>query len=142
MPHTGAPGRPGPGLRPSRDEGWLRNLRAVHPDLPVPVQLVSRADSVSDRAADPWSAFVRLRRAFGDDERGGRVGLNHLVTAGSVTIEGAPVNHGGQVDGAPVNHGGGMGQGRIALYTGSRNPVAMLGRRPVRRPPAAPVGHR
>jgi hypothetical protein len=129
-------------LRPSRDEGWLRNLRAVHPDLPVPVQLVSRADSVSDRAPDPWSAYVRLRRVFGDDERGGRVGLNHLVTAGSVTIEGAPVNHGGQVDGAPVNHGGGMGQGRIALYTGSRNPVAMLGRRPVRRPPEELVGKR
>jgi hypothetical protein len=129
-------------LRPSRDEAWLHNLRGVHPDLPVPVQLVTRADAVTDRAPDPWTAFVRLRRAFGEDERGRRIGLNHLVACASVTVEGAPVNHGGQVDGAPVNHGGGLGHGRIALYTGSRNPVAMLGARPVRRPAAELVGNR
>ncbi|HEY7595065.1 MAG TPA: hypothetical protein VH969_18075, partial [Actinophytocola sp.] len=120
-------------LRPAADEGWRENLRVVHDDLPVPFQLVTRDDAVGPGATDPWSALVRLRQAFGT-EPGRRVGLNHLVAAASVTVEGAPVNHGGQVEGNPVNHGGGMGQSRIALYTGSRNPVAMLGRRPVRAP--------
>src|SRR4051812_49239435 len=128
-------------VRPAGDERWREHLRRVHPDLPVPVQLVTRADAVTDRAPDPWTALVRLRRALHSD-LGSRVGLNHIVGAASVTVEGAPVNHGGSVDGAPVNHGGGMGDGRIALYTGSRNPVAMLGRRPTRRPPADLVGGR
>lgn len=129
-------------LRPSSDEGWRENLRRVNPELPVPVELVTRADAVTDRAPDPWTAVVRLRRAFGGDVRGRQVGMNHLVVAARVSVEGAPVNHGGQVDGAPVNHGGGMGESRVALYTGSRNPVAMLGSRPVRRPPAKLVGKR
>ena len=128
-------------VRPSGDERWRENLRLAHPDLPVPVQLVSRADAVTDRAPDPWTALVRLRRGLGAD-RGARVGLNHLVGAASVTIEGAPVNHGGSVDGAPVNHGGGLGDSRISLYTGSRNPVAMLGRRPTRRNAGDLVGGR
>lgn len=129
-------------LRPSGDEGWRENLRRVDPELPVPVQLLARVDGVSDRAPDPWTALVRLRRAFGTDQRGRQIGLNHLVAAASVTVEGAPVNHGGQVDGAPVNHGGGMGESRITLFTGSRNPVAMLGKRPVRCPAAKLVGER
>jgi hypothetical protein len=129
-------------LRVSDDEGWRDNLRRAHPDLPVPVQLVSRADAVTDRAPDPWTALVRLRRTFGDDVRAGRVGLNHLVSSSTVTVEGAPVNHGGSVDGAPVNHGGGMGESRVALYTGSRNPVAMLLPAPVRRPASALAGNR
>ncbi|MGH3763391.1 S8 family peptidase [Actinophytocola sp.] len=129
-------------LRPSGDEGWRNNLHGVDPELPVPVELVTRADAVTDRAPDPWAALVALRRAFGSDERGSQVRLNHLVTSASVTIEGAPVNHGGSVDGAPVNHGGGLSESRIALYTGSRNPVAMLGGRPDRRPAAVLVGRR
>ncbi|MGH3880883.1 MAG: S8 family peptidase [Actinophytocola sp.] len=129
-------------LQAPGEPGWLENLRRVDPELPVPVQLVTRSDAATDRAPDPWSALVRLRNAFGEDLRGRQIGMNHLVTAASVTVEGAPVNHGGQVDGAPVNHGGGMGESRIALYTGSRNPVAMLGRRPVRRAAAQLVGAR
>ena len=128
-------------LRPSGDERWQQNLRDAHPDLPVPVQLVTRVDAVTDRAPDPWTALVRARRVLGA-AHGARIGLNHLVGAASVTVEGAPVNHGGSIDGAPVNHGGGMGDGRIALYTGSRNPVAMLGKRPVRRPAGELVGGR
>src|SRR6201991_1879197 len=49
-------------LRPLGDERWRGSLRNAHPDLPVPVQLVSRADAVTDRAPDPWTALVRLRR--------------------------------------------------------------------------------
>lgn len=128
-------------LQPSADEGWQENLRVVDDALPVPFQLVTREDAEVPRAPDPWTALVRLRQVFGV-EKGRRVGLNHLVAAASVTVEGAPVNHGGQVEGNPVNHGGGMGQGRIALYTGSRNPVAVLGAQPERRPPGQLVGGR
>lgn len=128
-------------LRPSGDEGWRDSVRRVHPDLPVPVPLVTRQDQVTDRPPDPWAALVTLRRAFGD-KRGSEIGLNHLVLSASVTVEGAPINHGGNVDGAPINHGGGMGDGRITLYTGSRNPVAMLGKQPARRRPADLPGKR
>ncbi|MPZ80306.1 MAG: S8 family serine peptidase [Actinophytocola sp.] len=130
-------------LRPPDNGGWREHLSRLHPDLPVPVPLLTRGDTVTDRPPDPWAALVRLRRAFGSDARGAKIGLNHLVASASVTVEGAPVNHGGNVDGAPVNHGGGVGgDGRVALYTGSRNPVAMVGRPPVRRPAAELVGGR
>ncbi|HEX2132369.1 MAG TPA: S8/S53 family peptidase [Actinophytocola sp.] len=126
-------------LEPSHEEV----NRHVHEDLPVPVPLVARNRTVLDRPADPWSALVALRRYFGADTRGRRVGLDHLTVAASVGFEGAPVNQGGAVGGVPVNQGGSMGNGRLALHTGSRNPVAVLGPAPVRRRPAdLPHGRR
>ena len=117
-------------LVPPREDA----LHKVHPDLPVPVPLVARNRTIVDRAPDPWAALVALRRYFGADSRGARVGLDHLVVAASVTVEGAPVNHGGSVGGVPVNHGGSLGDARLALHTGNRNPVAFLGPAPARRP--------
>jgi subtilisin family serine protease len=125
-------------LVPSRQE----SLHKVHPDLPVPVPLVARNRTVMDRPPDPWAALVALRRHFGEDHRGARVGLDHLTVAASVTFEGAPVNQGGAVGGVPVNQGGSMGDGRVALHSGNRNPVAMLGAAPNRRPVESLPGSR
>src|ERR1700741_1761614 len=74
-------------LQPSGAEAWLENLRRVDPELPIPVQLVTRSDAATDRAPDPWSALVRLRNAFGEDLPGRQIGMNHLVAAASVTVE-------------------------------------------------------
>lgn len=125
-------------LAPTKEE----IARGVHPDLPVPVTLVARNRTVLDRPPDPWAALVALRRHFGDDPRGRRVGLDHLTVSASVTFEGAPVNQGGAVGGVPVNQGGGLGGGRVALHTGNRNPVAMLGAAPRRRSPESLPGRR
>lgn len=119
-----------------------REVPGVHPDLPVPVPLVARNRRIFDRAPDPWAALVALRRYFGDDPRGARIGLDHLTVAASVTFEGAPVNQGGAVGGVPVNQGGSLGGGQVALHTGNRNPVAMLGAAPVRRPVESLPGKR
>lgn len=102
--------------------------------LGVPVPLVRREGAVADRAPDPWAALVLLRERLGAKRTAG-VGLDHLVMSASITVEGAPVSHGGAVGGVPVSHGGSVGGG-LALHTGSRNPVALLMPRPAR-PPAA-----
>lgn len=129
-------------LVPPKEAGWIDNTRRVHRDLAVPVPLVARNRTNLDRAPDPWAALVALRRHFGEDERGSRVGLDHLAVAAAVTFEGSPVNQGGTVGGVPVNQGGSLGEGRVALHTGGRNPVAFLGRAPVRRPVAELPGRR
>jgi subtilisin family serine protease len=116
-------------LRPSRDEGWAGNIRGLPETLGVPVPLVRRDSATADRAPDPWAALVWLR-----DRLAGRVrhyGLDHLLMSASVAVEGAPVSNGGAVGGVPVSNGGSVG-GAIALYTGSRNPVAMLMPQPPR----------
>lgn len=116
-------------LRPSRDEDWAGNISRLPDTLGVPVPLVRRDGATADRAPDPWAALVWLR-----DRLAGRVknyGLDHLLMSASVAVEGAPVSNGGSVGGVPVSNGGSVG-GAIALYTGSRNPVAMLMPQPVR----------
>ncbi len=116
-------------LRPSAEEGWQGAVGRLPANLGVPVPLVRRDDRPADRAPDPWSALVLLRDRF--ERRVQGYGLDHLVMSASLTVEGAPVSHGGSVGGTPVSHGGSMGGG-VALYTGSRNPVAMLMPQPTR----------
>jgi hypothetical protein len=117
---------------------WAR--MTPHRDIHIPVLLLSRSDRLVDRAPDPWAALVALRRSFTADETG-VIGLEHIVIASSIGIEGAPV-HGGPVHGGPV-HGGPVHGGAIALYTGSRNPVrVMLTSPPARRAPATLAGGR
>jgi hypothetical protein len=116
-------------LRPSHDEDWSGNIGRLPDTLGVPVPLVRRDGATADRAPDPWAALVWLR-----DRLAGRVknyGLDHLLMSASVAVEGAPVSNGGSVGGVPVSNGGSVG-GAIALYTGSRNPVAMLMPQPAR----------
>jgi hypothetical protein len=122
-------GRIGLELRPSTDENW----DGLPAKLGVPVPLVRRADQPAERAPDPWAALTVLRDALG--ARVQHYGLDHLVMSASLTVEGAPVSHGGSVGGVPVSHGGSLGSASVALYTGSRNPVAMLMPQPAR--PAA-----
>jgi hypothetical protein len=124
-------GEIGLALRPSREQTWQRDARAFPPELGVPVPLVRRAGAVADRAPDPWAALVWLRDRL--SERVRSYGLDHLLMTASVAVEGAPVSNGGAVGGVPVSNGGSVG-GSIALYTGSRNPVAML-----MPPPARPA---
>jgi len=119
-------------LRPSTEESWQGAVGRLPANLGVPIPLVRRDDRPADRAPDPWAALVLLRDRFGRRVQG--FGLDHLVMSASLTVEGAPVSHGGSVGGTPVSHGGSMGSG-VALYTGSRNPVAMLMPQPAR--PAA-----
>lgn len=128
-------------LRPSRDPAWNESLTRMDPRLPVPVPLLPVEGLVTDRAPDPWAALVALRRSFGEDTRAEAVGLEHLLVAASLTVEGAPVSNGGAVGGTPVSNGGSIGGG-FTLYTGSRNPVALLMRRPERRPAKTLAGGR
>ncbi|MFI7678423.1 S8 family serine peptidase [Actinophytocola sp. NPDC049390] len=126
-------------LRPSREEGWQGNVGRLPADLGVPVPLVRKDTSSADRAPDPWAALVWLRDRLTDRVKS--YSLDHLVMSASVAVEGAPVSNGGAVGGVPVSNGGSVG-GAIALYTGSRNPVAMLMPQPVRPDAKALVGGR
>ena len=126
-------------LRPSREEDWQGNVGRLPADLGVPVPLVRRDGATADRAPDPWAALVWLR-----DRLEGRVknyALDHLLMSASVAVGGAPVSNGGSVGGVPVSNGGSVG-GSIALYTGSRNPVAMLMPQPARPDAATLTGGR
>jgi hypothetical protein len=118
-------------LRPSTDPGWQDNIGRLPANLGVPVPLARRAGRTADRAPDPWAALVLLRERLASRVKG--YGLDHLVMSASLTVEGAPVSHGGSVGGTPVSHGGSVG-GAVALHTGSRNPVAMLMPQPARPP--------
>jgi subtilisin family serine protease len=126
-------------LRPSREEGWQGNVTRLPADLGVPVPLVRKDTSAADRAPDPWAALVWLRDRL--SERVKSYSLDPLVMSASVAVEGAPVSNGGAVGGVPVSNGGSVG-GAIALYTGSRNPVAMLMPQPARPDAKALVGGR
>ncbi|HWM01980.1 MAG TPA: S8 family serine peptidase [Actinophytocola sp.] len=127
-------------LRRPRDENWNGVIGRLPRELGVPVPLVRKPGRAADRAPDPWAALVTLRERLGVDRVAG-FGLEHLVMAASLTVEGAPVSNGGMVGGMPVSNGGNVGGG-VALYTGNRNPVAMLMRPPVRRPVGELAGHR
>jgi len=116
-------------LRPPQEEDWQSNVRRLPPDLGVAVPIRRREGAVADRAPDPWSALVWLRDRLSD--RGKNYGLEHLLMTASVMVEGAPVSNGGAVGGVPVSNGGSVG-GAVSLYTGSRNPVAMLMPQPAR----------
>jgi subtilisin family serine protease len=126
-------------LRPSREEGWQGNVGRLPADLGVPVPLVRKDVSSADRAPDPWAALVWLRDKLA--ERVKSYSLDHLLMSASVAVEGAPVSNGGAVGGVPVSNGGSVG-GAIALYTGSRNPVAMLMPQPARPDAKALAGGR
>lgn len=126
-------------LRPSQDEDWQNNVRRLPPDLGVPVPLRRREGAVADRAPDPWAALVWLRDKLSDRVK--HYQLDHLLLPASVLVEGAPVSNGGAVGGVPVSNGGSVG-GSIALYTGSRNPVAMLMPQPTRPAPETLTGGR
>jgi subtilisin family serine protease len=126
-------------LRPPREEDWQGNVGRLPADLGVAVPLVRKDGAVADRAPDPWAALVWLRDKLSD--RVGHYQLDHLLMPATAVVEGAPVSNGGAVGGVPVSNGGGVG-GTIALYTGSRNPVAMLMPQPVRPPAATLTGGR
>jgi hypothetical protein len=126
-------------LRPPRDEGWDRVVNSLPDNVGVPVPLFWRDDRPADRAPDPWAAYVVLNDALGDRVR--HYDLDHLVLSASPIAGGAPVSNGPSI-GAPVSNGPSVGGG-LALYTGNRDPVAVLMPQPVR-PKAAslPGGER
>ncbi|MGB3439728.1 MAG: S8 family serine peptidase [Actinophytocola sp.] len=126
-------------LRPSTDENWQSNVGRLPPDLGVPVPLRRAEGAVADRAPDPWAALVWLRDKL--NNRVKNYQLDHLLMPATVAVEGAPVSNGGAVGGVPVSNGGSVG-GSIALYTGSRNPVAMLMPQPARPAPETLTGGR
>ncbi len=124
-------------LLPPEDPAWREAVRKVHRDLPVAVPLVMRAGEVRDRAPDPWAALMAIRGSFGTDARAKMLGIDHLMCAASVTIEGAPYTGGGAVEGPQGS------TGRFVLHTGDRNPVLVMAPRPARRQPdALPSGRR
>ena len=117
--------------RPPRRTG--RACRQAAGDLGVPVPLVRRADRPAERAPDPWAA---LTRPAGRARRAGAalrprppadVGVAH-----GRGRAGEPRRLGRRRPGVPRRQ---PGRRLVALYTGSRNPVAMLMPQPAR--PAA-----
>jgi hypothetical protein len=117
-----------------RSERWAEAIASFSKELPIPVLVRLKDDAVTDRAPDPWAALVALRRSVGPEELNG-IGLEHLVVAASVEIEGAPVGQGPSVaDG----QGGG-----VTLSTGDRSPVRVFLPKPERAKPATlPAGRR
>lgn len=126
-------------LRPPREEDWQGNVGRLPAELGVPVPLVRKEGATADRAPDPWAALVWLRDRLSDRVK--HYQLDHLLMPATAVVEGAPVSNGGAVGGVPVSNGGSVG-GAIALYTGTRNPVAMLMPQPVRPPAATLTGGR
>jgi subtilisin family serine protease len=121
-------GRIGYELRSPRDEGWDSVVNDLPDDVGVPVPLFWKDDQPADRAPDPWAAYVVLEDALGERVR--HYGLDHLLMSASPTFGGAPVSNGPSI-GTPVSNGPSVGGG-LALYTGNRDPVAMLMPQPVR----------
>jgi hypothetical protein len=117
-----------------RGERWAEAIASFSQELPIPVLVRLKDDAITDRAPDPWAALVALRRAIGAEELNG-IGLEHLVIAAAVEIEGAPVGQGPSVaDG----QGGG-----VTLSTGDRSPVRVFLPKPKRcKPDSLPAGRR
>jgi hypothetical protein len=131
-------GRIGYELRPPRDEGWDSVVDGLPDNVGVPVPLFWKDDQPADRAPDPWAAYVVLEDVLGERVRD--YGLDHLLMSASPMVGGAPVSNGGSV-GTPVSNGGSVGGG-LALYTGNRDPVAVLMPQPVRPKAASLPGGR
>lgn len=131
-------GRLGLQLRPPRDEDWNSVIGNLPDHVGVPVPLVRRADFAADRAPDAWAALTVLRDGLGNRVK--NYGLDHLLMSASLTFEGTPVSNGPSV-GTPVSNGPSVGGG-LALYTGNRDPVAVLMPQPVRPPASSLPGGR
>jgi subtilisin family serine protease len=121
-------GRIGYELRPPRDEGWDSVVNRLPDNVGVPVPLFWKDGQPADRAPDPWAAYVVLNDVLGDRVR--HYDLDHLVLSASPIAGGAPVSNGPSI-GTPVSNGPSVGGG-LAMYTGNRDPVAVLMPQPVR----------
>lgn len=114
---------------------WRRALGEFRDDLQIPVLLLNRQDRATDRAPDPWAALVQLRREFGSQNDVPKIALEHLMAASGTGFESSPFHsgpfHSGPFHSGPF-HSGGLDTAGVALATGSRNPVRVMGRAPLR----------
>lgn len=118
---------------------WRRALGELRDDLQIPVLLLNRQDRPTNRAPDPWAALVQLRRQLGGENDVPKIALEHLMAASGTGFESSPFHsgpfHSGPFHSGPF-HSGGLDTAGVALATGSRNPVRVMGRAPLRMRPA------